>query len=42
MPFDISEVIEREFFSVDTFFNQKIHYQSKKVNESTIYQHIGR
>ena len=30
MPFDISEVIEREFFSVDTFFNQKIHYQSKK------------
>ncbi len=30
MPFDISEVIEREFYTVDSFFNGKIHYQSKK------------
>ncbi|MFK8061473.1 MAG: geranylgeranyl reductase family protein [Polaribacter sp.] len=30
MPFDISEVIEREFYEVDSYFNQKIHYSSKK------------
>lgn len=30
MPFDISKVIEREFFTVDTYFNFKNHYQSKK------------
>ena len=31
MPFDISEVIEREFFTVDSYFNnQKIHYKSTK------------
>ena len=29
MPFDINEVIEREFFAVDSYFNNgKIHYQS--------------
>lgn len=31
MPFDINEVIEREFFAVDSYFNNgKIHYQSSK------------
>ncbi|QTE23474.1 geranylgeranyl reductase family protein [Polaribacter cellanae] len=31
MPFDISEVIEREFFEVDSYFNNgKIHYKSGK------------
>ena len=31
MPFDINEVIEREFFAVDSYFNKgKIHYQSSK------------
>lgn len=31
MPFDINEVVEREFFTVDSYFNNgKIHYQSTK------------
>ena len=31
MPFEINEVIEREFFAVDSYFNNgKIHYQSTK------------
>ena len=31
MPFDISTVIEREFFTVDSYFNNgKVHYQSSK------------
>ncbi|MEO9569966.1 MAG: geranylgeranyl reductase family protein [Polaribacter sp.] len=31
MPFEIEKVIEREFFGVDSYFNNgKIHYQSKK------------
>tara|TARA_B110001450_G_scaffold91849_1_gene87090 strand:+ start:417 stop:1559 length:1143 start_codon:yes stop_codon:yes gene_type:complete len=31
MPFEINEVIEREFFTVDSYFNNnKIHYQSSK------------
>lgn len=31
MPFDISEVIEREFFTVDSYFNNnKTRFQSKK------------
>jgi geranylgeranyl reductase family protein len=31
MPFDISEVIESEFFTVDSYFNGgKIHYKSSK------------
>lgn len=30
MPFDISEVIEREYFEVDTYFGTKLHFKSKK------------
>ncbi|MDG1527939.1 MAG: geranylgeranyl reductase family protein [Polaribacter sp.] len=30
MPFDISEVIEREFFEVDTYFGTKLHFNSKR------------
>lgn len=30
MPFDISEVLEREFFEVDTYFGTKLHFKSKK------------
>ena len=30
MPFDISEVIEKEFYAVDSYFNKNLHYQSKK------------
>jgi len=30
MPFDISEVIEREFFEVDTYFNTNLHFKSKR------------
>jgi geranylgeranyl reductase family protein len=30
MPFDVSEVVEREFFEVDTYFGNKIHFKSKK------------
>ena len=30
MPFDISEVVEQEFYTVDSYFNKNIHYQSKK------------
>jgi geranylgeranyl reductase family protein len=30
MPFDISEVIEREFFEVDTYFGTKLHFKSKR------------
>jgi geranylgeranyl reductase family protein len=31
MPFEIDNVIEREFFKVDSYFNNsKIHYQSRK------------
>ena len=29
MPFDISEVVEREFFEVDTYFSSKLHFKSK-------------
>ncbi len=30
MPFDISAVIEREFYKVDSYFNNKIHFQTQK------------
>ena len=30
MPFDISEVVEREFFEVDTYFSSKLHFKSKR------------
>ncbi|MGK0448729.1 MAG: geranylgeranyl reductase family protein [Polaribacter sp.] len=41
MPFDISEVIEREFFTVESYFNNHpISYQSKK--ESPIITMIMR
>lgn len=30
MPFDISEVIEREFFEVDTYFGSKLHFKSER------------
>lgn len=30
LPFDIDEVTERNFYKVDTYFNNTFHYQSKK------------
>jgi len=30
MPFDISEVVEREFFEVDMYFGSKLHFKSKR------------
>lgn len=30
MPFDISKVIEREFFEVDTYFGNSLHFKSKR------------
>lgn len=36
MPFDISEVIEKEFFEVDTYFGTKLHFKSKKVEKPII------
>ena len=30
MPFDISEVIDREFFEVDTYFGTKLHFNTKR------------
>ena len=30
MPFDISEVVEREFYEVDTYFGTKLHFKSKR------------
>ena len=30
MPFDISEVIDREFFEVETYFGKKLHFKSTR------------
>jgi geranylgeranyl reductase family protein len=40
LPFTIEEVTERDFYEVDTYFNNNYHYQSKK--ESAIITMIMR
>lgn len=32
LPFNIKEVTERDFYKVDTYFNNNFHFQSKKEN----------
>jgi geranylgeranyl reductase family protein len=42
MPFDISEVIEREFFSVDSYFNNNLEICYKSFKETPIITMIMR
>ncbi|UAM99249.1 geranylgeranyl reductase family protein [Polaribacter litorisediminis] len=42
MPFDISEVIEREFFSVDSYFNNNLEICYKSYKETPIITMIMR